>query len=147
MKVNGLAYYCTCGLLSILMTHGLFWGEIGRRLGVYHEIYLLVSIFLCMGMSFFVYRWFDVGSRLLEVCKCIAIVMVALTLSFFLSSVFDVFNIRNSHFIFYVEAVPLLFIYPLLLLKGWVTMCLVTLFSLIIYPRPKKEIDKPKEIQ
>lgn len=147
MKVNGLAYYCTCGLLSILMTHGLFWGEIGRRLGVYHEIYLLVSILLGVGMSFFVYHWFNVGSRLLEVCKCIAIVFIAQTLSFFLSSVLDVFNIRNSHFVFYVEAIPLSFIFPLLLLKGGVTMCLVAFFSLIFYPRPKNKIDKPKEMQ
>ena len=39
MRVNGLIYYYSCGLLSIFLTHWLFWSEIGRRLGVYHEIY------------------------------------------------------------------------------------------------------------
>jgi hypothetical protein len=147
MRVNGLIYYCTCGLLSIFVTHWLFWGEMGRRLGVYHGPYLMVSIFLCLVMSFFVYIWFEVGSRLLEAFKCIAIVTISQITSFLLSSVLDVFSMRNSLFVFNDHVIPLLFLFPLLLLKGWVTMIFVTFSSLVISPLPKNKNHKTKEAQ
>ena len=147
MRVNGLIYYYSCGLLSIFLTHWLFWSEIGRRLGVYHEIYLLTSIFICVGISFFIYLSFDVDSRLLAFCKCIAIVIASQIISFFLSSTLDIFNMRNSHFIFDFHVIPISFLFPLLLLKGWVTIILVIIFSLIISPVPKNRNHKTKETQ
>ncbi len=145
MRVNGLVYYYSCGLLSIFMTHWLFWSEIGRRLGVYHGPYLMVSIFLCLVISFFVYIWFDVSSRLLEACKCIAIVMASQIISYLLICPLDVLNIRHSHFVFDVYVFPIVFFFPFLLLKGWVTVILVAFFSLVISPRPKNH--KTKEAQ
>ncbi len=147
MRVNGLIYYCSCGLLSIFLTHWLFWSEISRRLGIYHGPYLMISIFLCLIMSFFVYLWFDMDSRLFAIYKCIAIVIAAQMLSFFLSSTLDVFNMRNSHFIFDTHVFPVSFFFPLLLLKGWVTMILVVIFSLIIFPIAKNRNHKTKETQ
>jgi hypothetical protein len=147
VRVNGLIYYCSCGLLSIFITHWLFWGEIGRRLGVYHGPYLMTSISLCLAMSFFVYLWFEMDSRLLSTCKCIAGVMASQIMSYFLSCPLDVFNIRHSHFIFDVYVFPIVFFFPFLLLKGWVTMILVVIFSLIIFPRHKNKNYKTKEAQ
>ena len=111
------------------------------------EIYLLTSIFLCVGISFFIYLSFDVDSRLLAICKCIAIVIASQIISFFLSSTLDIFNMRNSNFIFDFHVIPISFLFPLLLLKGWVTIILVIIFSLIISPAPKNRDHKTKETQ
>ena len=128
MKTN----FLISAALAITIVFLLYRNELGRRLGDYLLVYSVIWVLLVIGLLFLSFKLIGSPTALKIIVMGIAIGYLAGVLAHIFAVLLDVSNIRAVSPPISVDALVVPFIFPFLLLKGWVFSLFFILFALLL---------------
>lgn len=128
LKIN----FLISAALAITTVFLLYGNELGRRLGNYLLVYSVIWVLLVIGLLFLAFKLVGSPTALRVIVMGVVIGYFSGVLAHIFAVFLDVSNIRAVSPPISFDALIVPFIFPFLLLKGWVFSLFFILFAFLL---------------